>query len=125
MAYILEATNPLEDKIRKFEIEVLLNINSEQYERSFSSIYSQICFDSDLFQGKNEKDLEKFLLTNFTQKMVEFVSGRSYFKINEAQPIEFDMRKIRILFFLLTFNTNTKNHSDKVIKNKFFTKIKF
>jgi len=116
--YITGATNELEEKIRRFEINVLLSKeNNQDYERSFGSIYSQICFDSELFQGKDEDNLKKFLVTNFNQKMADFVTNQFYFKIEEE--IEFDMRKIRILLFLLTFNTNTilnKNQNPDKVK---------
>jgi len=116
--YITGATNELEEKIRRFEINVLLSKeNNQDYERSFGSIYSQICFDSELFQGKDEDNLKKFLVTIFIQKMADFVTNQFYFKIEEE--IEFDMRKIRILLFLLTFNTNTilnKNQNPDKVK---------
>ena len=120
MAYISHATNELEDKVRQFEIDVLINPvqankdKSHHFEKGFSSIYSQICYDSDLFQGRNQDKLERFILTNFNAKMVEFVTSHEYFKFN--QESEFNMRKIRILFFLLTFSSNTSNCPDKVFK---------
>lgn len=115
--YIASATNELEDKIRNFEIDVLLKSNKDQSEKSFSSIYSQICLDSELFQGKNQENLEKFLKNNFSEKMADFITSKPYFKIENSE--EFDMRKIRLLLFLLTFNSNVSVNntvnSDKVI----------
>ena len=47
--------------------------------------------------------------------MAEFVTTHNYFKIDAEQTdsSEFDMRKIRILFFLLTFNSNTTTTTTK------------
>lgn len=116
--YIDKSNSALEKKLRLFESNVLTNDDPNvQLERSFSSIYSQICFDSTLFQGKNKENLLKFFMENFTEKMSNFVLKSSYFKFSESE--EYDMKKIKILLFLLSFNSNeiikdTEN-PDKVI----------
>jgi hypothetical protein len=118
--YISQSTNPLEEKIRLFEINSLLNINTDDKfsneEKSFSSIYSRICIDSELFQGKNEENLRKFLISNFNKRMADFITKRSYFRLDGES--EYDMKKLRILFFLLTFNMTTASNSDHKISDK-------
>lgn len=121
--YLSNATNELEEKIRRFEIDTLIHKegSDKNSEKSFGTIYSQICFDNDLFQGENQDQLEKFLNQHFNEKMVKFITESKYFRIEETGY--FDMRKIRVVFFLLTFNTNSavdKTKNPDKVKN-FFT----
>jgi hypothetical protein len=115
--YINNSKSELERNFRKFESNLITHNDSNiLLERSFSSIYSQICFISDLFQGNNKENLEKFLKKNFTEKLSNFIINNLYFHIQNKE--EFDLNKIKILLFLLSFNTNEtinkKQNPDKV-----------
>lgn len=105
--YISQATNDLEKEIRVFECAELLNNDKALRERSFGSIYSQICFDSEFFQGENPKNLEAFLNENFNPSISNFILNSSFFKADNSS---YDMRRIRLLLFGLTFNSNTKSN---------------
>ena len=88
LIYINESKSILEKKLRMFESNVLIDSDSKvEQQRSFSSIYSLICYDSELFQGKNKSNLEKFLVSNFTEKMTKFVLDNSYFKTTDDKRL--------------------------------------
>jgi len=116
ISYMSLAMNETEREIRTFECAELLNNDKSFKERSFSSIYSQICFDSEFFQGQNEKNLEYFLKENFNPLISKFILNNNFFKLDNASG--YDMRRIRLLLFSLTFNknvvTNNKTNPDKV-----------
>ncbi len=116
LSYMSQATNDLEKEIRIFECSELLNNDNSLKERSFNSIYTHICFDSEFFQGENPKNLEIFLNENFNKLIAEFILNTPFFR---SQDGLYDMRRIRLLLFTLTFNTNvktnTKENPDKVI----------
>lgn len=117
LSYIAQATNIVERDIRLFECADLLNINKSEKEKSFGSIYSQICFDSEFFQGENEKNLKVFLDEYFNPLLSKFILTTPYFKLDDRGR-GYNMKKIRLLIFLLTFNTNevinSKANPDKV-----------
>lgn len=119
LSYINQAANDLEKDIRTFECSELLNANNAQKEKSFKSVYSQICFDSEIFQGENERNLKAFLDENFNPLISKLVTNSRYFRLKEGRS-EFDMKKIRLLIFLLTFNTNDFSNS-KVNPDKVFS----
>jgi hypothetical protein len=114
--YIDHSKSIYESNLRKFESNLISKCESILAHRSFSSIYSKICCDSNLFQGDNKENLGKFLTTNFTENLSNFILNNKYFKIPNEEI--FDLNKIKMLLFLLSFNTNElvneKENPDKV-----------
>ncbi len=106
--YISNSSNDSEREIRIFECAELLNNDKALRERSFGSIYSHICFDSEFFQGENPKNLQAFLNENFNPSLSNFILNSTFFKNDDNRS--YDMRRIRLLLFSLTFNSNTKSN---------------
>ena len=129
LTYITLAKNDIDREIRIFECSELLNIDKTENERSFNSIYSEICFDSEFFQSENTANLDAFLKENFNEKITNLVIKNEYFKMKYENTTVFDIKKIRLLIFLLTFNTNDKTTSkknpDKVILFNYIFKFIF
>lgn len=97
-----------ENSIRRFEIEET-NLDESNHLKKFSWIYPIICLDA---QVTNEK-IEGIFKDNFNPTILKFIR-RDYFQITNEEVKSFDLKKIKILIFLLTTNASDLNYSDKV-----------
>ncbi len=115
----LSGTNYLEERqIRRFEITDLINQDNSEYLKKFSWIYPLICVDSD--ESTADTAIENLFKENFNTRILKFIKNGNYFKKVVAAKTVYDLKKIRILIFLLTTTDSKQDHdvdySDKVNK---------
>lgn len=109
----LAGTVYLEERlIRRFEMADLINQDNSEYLKKFSWIYPLICVDSE--ESSADTAIENVFKENFNLRIVKFIQNGSYFKKDVEGKLVYDLKKIRILVFLLTTNNNEVNYSDKV-----------
>lgn len=111
-AYLSGTVYLEERQIRRFEIADLINQDNSEYLKKFSWIYPMICIDSDDLTA--DTAIENIFRENFNLRILKFIQKGDYFKKLINGKAIYDLRKIRILVFLITTNTNEVNYSDKV-----------
>lgn len=112
----LAGTKFMEERmIRRFETTDLINQDNSEYLKKFSWISPMICFDSE--EASAQSFIEAVFKENFNVRVLRFIQKGDYFKRQVDGKSVYDLKKIRILIFLLTTNNNEVNYSDKVIQN--------
>ena len=106
--YYQLSIHPEERAIRRFEINET-NFDESEHLKKFSWIYPIICLNA---QITNEK-IENIFKENFNPKILQFIQ-KDYFQVENEGDKAYDIRKIKILIFLLTTNANELDYSDKV-----------
>ncbi len=109
----LSGTNYLEERqIRRFEMNDMINQDNSEFLKKFAWVYPMMCFDSD--DTTSNENIENIFRENFNLKILKFIQNSDYLKkiVNEKKV--YDFRKIRILIFMLTTNSNENDYSDKV-----------
>lgn len=112
-SYITASKYIEEGQIRRFEMTNIINIDNSECLKKFSWIYPMICVDSDNFNA--DTNIENIFNENFNTKILKLIQNGNYFKFEYNGKQVYDIKKLRILVFLLTTNTNEMNYSDKVI----------
>lgn len=111
-SYLLGTVFLEERQIRRFEMSDLINQDNSEYLKKFSWIYPLICVDTD--ESSADAAIENIFKENFNMKILKFIQNGEYFKKQVDGKTVYDLKKIRILIFLLTSNNNEFEYSDKV-----------
>jgi len=107
-----------ERQIRIFEMVDMINQDNSEYLKKFSWIYPLICVDSE--ESSADSAIENIFKENFNLRILKFIQIGDFFKKEVDGKSFYDLKKIRILIFLLTTNNNEINYSDKVHKICFY-----
>jgi hypothetical protein len=112
MSFYYNVSKHAEEKnIRRFEVNET-NFEDSDFLKKFSWIYPIISFNAKITDEK----IENIFKENFNPKILDLLK-KEYFKIDNGETT-YDIRKIKLLIFLLTTNSSESGNSDKVI-NKF------